>query len=112
LKILDRANIRSANTINPNYRGSSSRYPGIARQANALALNPNSKNVAFSEVSIPGLTATNIYLNDRFFTDIGFLKQQTVFIHELHRNGGYLGTDAADYAKIIKACSSGDPYGP
>jgi hypothetical protein len=61
---------------------------------------------------VPGLTATNIYLNDRFFTEIGFLKQQTVFIHELNRNNGYLGTDKADYANIIKAFGTGDPYGP
>jgi hypothetical protein len=84
--------------------------PTVARDAHALAVNPNSRNAALSEVSIPGLTATNIYLQDRFFTDINFLQQQTVFIHELNRNNGYMGTDKADYANIIKACSTYDPY--
>ncbi len=110
--VFNRANVRSANTINPNYRGTGGRFPGVARRANSMALNPRSDNVAFSEVSVPRLTATNIYLNDRFFTKGDFLKRQTVFIHELNRNNGYLGTDRADYANIIKACGTGDPYGP
>jgi hypothetical protein len=110
--LLNRAQERSANTINPNYRGTGGRFPGVARRANSLALNPNSTNVAFSEVGQRGLTASNIYLNDRFFTNIGSSQQETVFIHELNRNNGYRGTDKADYANITKACGTADPYGP
>ena len=110
--LLNRAQVRSANTINPNYRGTNGSFPGVAGEANALALNPNSTNLARSEVSIRGLQGRNIYLNDRFFTNIGPSQQETVFIHELNRNRGYKGKDKDDYARITNACGTADPYGP
>jgi hypothetical protein len=36
--VLNRANVRSANTINPNYRGTGGRYPGVAGRANSPPL--------------------------------------------------------------------------
>jgi hypothetical protein len=109
--LLNRAQEQSANTVNPNYKGTQRRFPTVARRANALALNPNSTNLAYSEQGIPGLQGRNIYLNDRFFTNIGPSQQDTVFIHELNRNKGYPGTDVDDYARITKACGTANPYG-
>ncbi|MGH9960641.1 MAG: hypothetical protein ACREBC_26565 [Pyrinomonadaceae bacterium] len=84
----------------------------MARDARALALNPNSHNLAFSEGGQKGLVATNIYVNERFFTDVGVSQQDTVFIHELNRLNGYKGADKTDYANIVKKCGTANPYGP
>jgi hypothetical protein len=71
-------------------------------------MNANSDILAWSEIN-----GKYVYLTDRFFTYFpGTSKEETVFIHELHRLGGYFKGDKADYAKIIKGCGSGDPYGP
>ena len=37
------------------------------------------------------------------------IPQDTLLIHELHRLGGYAGTDAADYDNIIPACGTTRP---
>ncbi len=108
---MNRAQVRSANTINPNYRGTQGRFAGVAREANSRALKSNT-NLAFSEQGIRGLQGRNIYLNDRFFTDTGPSQQETVFIHELHRNRGYGESDRSDYATITQACGTANPYGP
>jgi RHS repeat-associated protein len=112
MNLLNRAQVRYANTINPAYRGTQGQFPYVASEARNIALNPKSNIVAYSEIGGPGLLATNIYVNERFFTDIGPSQQNTVFIHELNRLNGYTGDDRSDYARIVQACGTANPYGP
>jgi len=115
--LLKGAQIFSANTINPAYKG-----PGytVAQEARQLALGSND-NVAYSEVG-----GNRMYLNNRFFEiDTSPLPDpmpsgvsvrrshytiETLFIHELHRNGGYNGDWAADEDAIEKACGTIPSY--
>jgi RHS repeat-associated protein len=110
LELLNRAQVRYANTINPKYAGTGGKAPGGARRARKDALD---YTLAISEIGAPGILATNIYINSRFFTDIGPSSQLTVFIHELSRLNGYDSKSGEDeYAKITKACGTADPNGP
>jgi hypothetical protein len=111
--LLKGAQIFSANTINPAYKG-----PGytVAQTARELASGSNI-NVAYSET--PG---SRIYLNNRFFeidtspfpdpmpagvkVSRSRYSQETIFIHELHRNAGYGGDWAADEDRIEAACGT------
>jgi hypothetical protein len=116
LKLLNGAQIFSANTINPAYKGPG--Y-GVAQTARELALGTNT-TVAHSEV--PG---NRIYLFNRFF-DINTsplpdpipsggvtrsrYSQETVFIHELNRNAGYNGLGIPDQDRIEAACGTKPSY--
>jgi len=128
-RLLNRAVVRNAQTINVNYAGSGGRYgrsssfgnltgAGVARAvatnpASVATFFPNAANVyAVSEVGYGGISGQNIYLNDRFFSRPGPSQQETVFIHELNRLNGYNGTDVDDYARITRACGTADPFGP
>jgi len=106
------AQVHYANTANPAYKGTGGRFPDAARLARAETLNPNSLVAAFSEEGQKGLLATNIYITERFFTNIGPSQQDTVYIHELNRLNGYTSKDyRSDYANIIKRCGTADPFG-
>jgi hypothetical protein len=108
MALFNKANVLHADTINPAFGGSGGVFKGVARQAYNLAKNTKSNILAWSEIG-----GKYVYLNDRFFTYFpGSSKEETVFIHELHRLGGFGGTDKADYAKITKGCGTLDPYVP
>jgi hypothetical protein len=114
--LLNRAQVRYANTIDSKYRGTGGRFPFVASQARAYALDPQSNIYAYSEVGKRGLIAKNIYLNDRFLTKMSPSQQDTSFIHELNRLNGYGGASLervkGDYANITNACGTADPLGP
>jgi len=107
LALFNQALVLHANTINPAFGGSARAFRSVARQALAIANNSKSHLLAWSEIG-----GKYVYLNDRFFTyyPVNPAKEETVFIHELHRLGGFGGTDKADYAKITKGCGTPDPY--
>jgi RHS repeat-associated protein len=113
LALLGRAQVYNANTIDPKYAGTGGKFPGGARAAHKAALDPTSHNLAMSEIGARGVTASSIYVNARFFSDIGPSSQLTVFIHELSRLNGYKSKSGKDeYAAIMKACGTADPFGP
>ena len=117
LSLLNRAQVLNANTLSPTYRGTQGMFSSAASTARAEAANPSSQILAYSEsgsASINGRTILprNIYLTDRFFTNVGPSQQLTVFIHELNRLNGYSGEYKEDYANITKACGTADPFGP
>jgi hypothetical protein len=93
-------------------------FSSAANTARAEAANPTSQILAYSEsgsASRNGRTILpgNIYLTDRFFTNVGPSQQDTVFIHELNRlNGNSKPGYKEDYANITKACGTADPFGP
>jgi hypothetical protein len=107
MALFNRAQVMHANSINPAFAGSGGIYKGVARQAFNIAKNAKSNILAWSEIG-----GKYIYLNDRFFSYYtgNPAKEETVFIHELHRLGGFRGTDKADYAKIMKGCGTPNPY--
>jgi RHS repeat-associated protein len=116
--LMSRAQVRSANTLSSSYKGTAGLYSRAASRARSEANNSRSNILAFSEsspfASVNGRTVLprNIYLTDRFFTDVGPSQQETVFIHELNRLNGYSGGYREDYANITKACGTADPFGP
>lgn len=107
----------NANTLSPSYRGTGGLYSSAASTARTEANNPQSNILAYSEsapfATLNGRTVLprNIYIIDRFFTNIGQSQQDTVFIHELNRLKGYRGGYSEDYANITKACGTADPFG-
>ncbi len=109
MALFNKANVLHADTINPAFGGSGGVFKGVARQAYNIAKNAKSNTLAWSEIG-----GKYVYLNDRFFTYFpGSSKEETVFIHELHRLGGYsLKSDKPDYANITKGCGTLDPYVP
>ncbi len=102
-----RANVLSADSINPKFKGSVGSSGTTASAARAAANNPRSNNIAISEIN-----GTNIYINHRI-ADLDSAQQETLYIHELNRLGGLKGNDSAtiegDYEKITKACGTKNP---